>query len=127
MGVSADAPYLDMVYKMVRVGNRNVRKQSEGKTTLAGQKQVFRNMVRDGRFGGDIIGIREEKMDNARPLLVPVMENGRAVGPMPTLGEIRARFTENFARLDDRYKRLDNPEIYPVVMSRRLEEVQKQC
>ncbi len=30
MGVSADAPYLDMVYKMVRLGGRDVRKVSEG-------------------------------------------------------------------------------------------------
>jgi nicotinate phosphoribosyltransferase len=127
MGVSADAPYLDMVYKMVRVGNRDVRKQSEGKITLAGKKQVFRKMADDGRFTGDIIGIREETVDRARPLLMPVMKNGRPVGPMPTLGEIRARFAENFARLDDRYKRFENPEIYPVAISTRLAEVQKKC
>ena len=58
MGVSADAPYLDMVYKMVRIGDRDVRKQSEGKTTLAGKKQVFRQTADDGSFVGDIIGTR---------------------------------------------------------------------
>ena len=50
MGVSADAPYLDMVYKMVRLGERNVRKTSEGKVTLSGEKQVFRKTAGNGPF-----------------------------------------------------------------------------
>ena len=127
MGVSADVPYLDMVYKMVRVGNRDVRKQSEGKVTLAGRKQVFRKVADDGRFAGDIIGTRDEAMDNVSPLLKPVMKNGRPVGPMPTLADIRDHFAKNFARLDDRYKRLENPDVYPVAVSARLEEIQNKC
>ena len=127
MGVSADAPYMDMVYKMVHVGNRDVRKQSEGKITLAGKKQVFRKMEADGRFGGDIIAIREEVVDGAASLLTPVMEKGRPVGPLPTLPEIRARFAENLARLDDRYKRIANPDVYPISVSARLQELQKKC
>jgi nicotinate phosphoribosyltransferase len=35
LGVSADSPYLDMVYKLVRFGGRDVRKLSPGKKTLA--------------------------------------------------------------------------------------------
>jgi nicotinate phosphoribosyltransferase len=127
MGVSADAPYLDMVYKMVRIGNRDVRKQSEGKTTLAGKKQVFRKTADDGRFIGDIIGTRQKTVDNASPLLKPVMKNGRPLGAMPALADIRDRFACNFSRLDDRYKRLENADIYPVAVSDRLKELQKKC
>jgi nicotinate phosphoribosyltransferase len=105
MGVSADAPYLDMVYKMVRLGARNVRKVSEGKITLAGEKQVFRRTAADGRFGGDVIGMRAETVNGTTALLRPTMEKGRPVGPMPTLAEIRARFSKNFERLDHRHKR----------------------
>ncbi len=127
MGVSADAPYLDMVYKMVRLGDRNVRKVSEGKITLAGEKQVFRSMDADGRFSGDVIGMRHETPEHARPLLTPAMENGRPMGPMPTLEQIRQHFADNFARLDERYKRLSNPDVYPVRVSERLKDLQKKC
>jgi len=126
MGVSADAPYLDMVYKMVRLGSRNVRKASEGKVTLAGEKQVLRKMA-DGRFKADVIGLRDELLDGARPLLLPVMENGRSVGPRPTLEEIQERFAQNFKNLDDRYKQLVDADLYPVALSERLVELQRKC
>jgi nicotinate phosphoribosyltransferase len=125
MGTSADAPYLDMVYKMVRLGERNVRKASEGKITLAGEKQVFRKTGADGRFLGDIIGLRDDAPDGAGLLLIPLMENGRLVGPTSTLEQIRQRFADNFTRIDDRYKRLSDPETYPVVVSDRLAEMQE--
>jgi nicotinate phosphoribosyltransferase len=124
--VSADAPYLDMVYKMVRLGDRNVRKVSEGKITLAGEKQVFRRKAADGCFGGDIIGVRAETVNGATALLRPTMENGRPVGPMPTLAEIRARFSKNFEQLDHRYKRFTDAKPYPVRVSERLAEIQEQ-
>ncbi len=126
MGVSADAPYLDMVYKMVRLGIRNVRKVSEGKITLAGEKQVFRHTAADDRFIGDVIGVRGETVNGATALLRPTMEMGRPVGPMPTLEEIRVRFARNFERLDQRYKCLDDAKPYPVRVSERLEEIQKE-
>jgi nicotinate phosphoribosyltransferase len=124
MGVSADAPYLDMVYKMVRRGDSNVRKVSEGKVTLAGEKQVFRDTAADGRFLGDIIGARDETLNGATALLRPAMEMGRPVGPRPTLEEIRERFAVNFERLDDRHKRLADAAPYPVTISQRLAELQ---
>ena len=127
MGVSADVPYLDMVYKMVRVGDRDVRKQSEGKATLAGRKQVFRKTDGDGRYAGDVIGTRDDVVPGADPLLQPVMAKGRAVGPLPSLSAIRTRFADNFLRLDERYKRLSDPERYPVVVSERLAALQQRC
>ena len=42
MGVSADAPFLDLVYKLVEVDGRPVLKLSAGKATLPGRKQVWR-------------------------------------------------------------------------------------
>ncbi|MBR9987352.1 MAG: nicotinate phosphoribosyltransferase [Desulfosarcina sp.] len=127
MGTSADAPYLDMVYKMVRLGERNVRKVSEGKITLAGEKQVFRKTAADGRFLGDIIGLRDDAPNGAEPLLTRLMENGRPAGPMPTLEQIRSRFAGNFERLDDSHKRFTDPQPYPVVVSDRLVALQKEC
>lgn len=127
MGVSADAPYLDMVYKMVRLGDRDVRKESEGKTTLAGEKQVFRRMDGNDRFCGDLIAWRHETVQQAQPLLEPTMENGRPVGPRPTLDQIRQRAADNLTRLDEKYKRLTDPEPYPVEVSDRLSDLQEKC
>lgn len=125
MGVSADAPYLDMVYKMVRLGARQVRKVSQGKVTLAGEKQVFRLLTENNRFDSDVIGLRDDTIGGACALLAPVMEKGRRLGPMPTLEEIRSRFSENFARLDDRHKRLEDAEPYLVRVSERLAALQE--
>jgi nicotinate phosphoribosyltransferase len=103
-----------------------VRKVSEGKITLAGEKQVFRDTNADDRFIGDVIGVRGETVNGATALLRPTMEKGRPVGPMPTLEEIRARFARNFERLDQRYKCLDDAKPYPVRVSERLAELQKE-
>ncbi len=127
MGVSADAPYLDMVYKMVRMGSRNMRKASEGKVTLAGEKQVFRKTAANRRFNGDVIGLRDDLPDEGHPLLLPAMEKGRPVGPKPTINEIRERFADSFNQLDDKYKRLVNAERYPVELSERLVALQGKC
>ena len=127
MGTSADAPYLDMVYKMVRIGDRNVRKQSEGKTTLAGAKQVFRKLDTDGRFVEDLLGVRDESPEGYTALLQPVIQNGAQLAPPPTLGEIRDRFADTFKRLDARYKRFEDPAEYPVRLSERLVDLQRRC
>jgi nicotinate phosphoribosyltransferase len=126
LGVSADAPYLDMAYKLSAYEGRPVRKLSTGKATLAGEKQVWRCLDERGQFAGDIITRRDEPPPEpgAEPLLVCVMRDGRAVEPYPSLETLRSRFQADFARLDSRYKRILDPEHYPVSLSRALEELQ---
>lgn len=124
MGVSADAPYLDMVYKLVRYGDRPIVKLSTGKVNLAGEKQVFRRTDREGRFVEDIIATRGENIEGASPLLAAVMEDGELLREHPSLEEIRERFAANFAALPDRYKALDAAHSYPVKLSTRLKAMQ---
>ncbi len=125
VGVSADAPYVDIVYKMVRFNKRNVRKLSPGKSTLAGEKQVFRRSDREGRYLEDIIGLRNESMEDGRPLLEKVMADGQILRAHPALQAVQDRFKKNFSSLDDRYKSIEDHNAYPVKLSRRLEELQK--
>lgn len=125
MGVSADAPYFDIVYKMVRFNNRDVRKLSPGKITLAGKKQVFRKSDKSGRYIEDTIGLRNETIDENEPLLKKLMANGKTVGPHPSLQDIRDTFKRNFAALDESYKSLDEHTAYPVKISSRLMELQE--
>ncbi len=125
VGVSADAPYLDIVYKLVRQGGRDVRKLSPGKVTLAGKKQLFRLRDGRGRVREDVIACRDEEMDGAEKLMVPVMLGGRRLEPDPPLAALRRRFEEGFAALGDRYKDIHNYKAYPVRISPKLDAVQK--
>lgn len=123
-GVSADIPYLDMVYKLVRYNGRDVRKTSSGKATLAGPKQVWRLTGEDGRMAEDVLGLMGETRDAGTPLLQPVMRAGRLLDGHPPLGQIRSTFRLNFETLPEPYKRLENPAVYPVRISRGLKAVQ---
>ena len=123
-GVSADAPYMDMVYKLVRFGRRNVRKHSTGKATLAGEKQVFRFADAGGVYKEDRLGLVDECPQGASALLQPVMRKGRRLEPAPDLEDLRRKFKNNFALLPDAYKQLENAAVYPVEISRRLQQAQ---
>ncbi|MEJ2037754.1 MAG: nicotinate phosphoribosyltransferase [Desulfosarcinaceae bacterium] len=123
-GVSSDAPYMDMVYKLVRYDGREVRKTSSGKATLAGSKQVWRLGGQDGRLSEDILGLLEESRNEGTPLLHPVMRAGRLMRPHPSLEDIRRAFSANFKCLPDACKRLDDPVNYPVRVSRALKAAQ---
>ncbi|MDD2388649.1 MAG: nicotinate phosphoribosyltransferase [Desulfobacterales bacterium] len=122
MGVSADAPYLDIVYKMVRYKDRNVRKLSSEKITLAGEKQLFRKYDPNGFYAEDTIGLRDDIIEGTEPLLETIMENGKIVAPIPPLQTIRGRFKQNFSKLDDRFKTCKK--VYPVHLSTRLKRLQ---
>ena len=50
----------------------------------------------------------------ARPLLVPIFENGKQVYELPSLAEIQDYATQEIEKLWDEYKRVLNPQLYPV-------------
>jgi nicotinate phosphoribosyltransferase len=125
VGVSADAPFVDIVYKIVRYKGRDVRKLSPGKRTLAGEKQVFRRSDSNGRYREDIVGLRSEEIDGGIPLLEKVMQSGKVLRPHPSLQAIQGRFKSGFAALPDIYKSVHDYTPYPVKLSRRLELLQE--
>jgi nicotinate phosphoribosyltransferase len=125
MGVSADDPYLDIVYKLVQYGERPIMKFSTGKANLPGEKQVFRKTDSQGRFIEDVIGTADEAVQGARPLLEPVMENGKLLRDHPLLQDIREHFKRSFQALDEKYKALKEPPVYPVGTSPRLKALEE--
>jgi nicotinate phosphoribosyltransferase len=125
VGVSADAPYVDVVYKMTRFNGRDVRKLSPGKITLAGEKQVFRKSDQNGCYLEDVIGLKNEDIPETEPLLEKVMEDGKMLRPIPSLQAVRDRFKKNFSKLDEKYKTIQNTESYPVKLSMGLLELQE--
>jgi len=125
LGVSADAPYFDIVYKMVHFKDRDIRKLSPGKANLAGEKQVFRKSDANGMYLEDVIGLKDEAPpENARPLLQTVMEKGRPVAAMQSLTEIREGVRDHLSRLAAPYKALDGAERFPVAVSNPLSRIQ---
>jgi nicotinate phosphoribosyltransferase len=127
MNVSADAPYLDMAYKIVRYAGRDVLKLSTGKATWTGEKQVWRWRRADGTLDHDRLALREEPAPpGAEPLLRTVMEGGRLAEPLPALDAIRERCAREVAALPAEVRRLRDPAPYPVRYSERLVERQRE-
>ena len=122
-GVSADAPWSDMAYKLVCYDDRPVMKLSPDKVSLPGAKQVFRTKDANGMFAKDIIALHDEELPGGLPLLEEVMRNGKRTGQPVTLEEVRKRFQEDFSSLDGRFKVLNNPPLFPVSISGKLERL----
>ncbi len=125
--VSADAPYLDSVYKLAAYDGRPTNKLSPGKMTLPGAKQVFRTSA-NGQFTGDVIGIAGETAPaGTEPLLEKVMENGVIVcGQKGGIPEARERLRTQLSMLPDGVTALRNPERYPVTISPDLERLRRE-
>ena len=126
MGVSADAPYLNMAYKMVMYNGRPVMKLSSGKISLAGPKQVFRQRTKDGFFKRDLIGLLDDDIADSESLLIPVMKDGKRLLPSEPLPKIQELFRKEFALLPETYKDLEGNPNYPVEITPRLQALQDQ-
>ncbi|HFR3226742.1 TPA: nicotinate phosphoribosyltransferase [Streptococcus suis] len=139
-----DQPALGAVYKIVSIededGNmRDTIKLSSNaeKVSTPGKKQVWRITSKEkGKSEGDYITFADTdvtQMDNiymfhptytyinktienfdARPLLVPIFEKGKQVYELPSLAEIQTYANQEFDKLWDEYKRVLNPQLYPV-------------
>src|SRR5579864_6596461 len=125
MVVSADAPALDVAYKLVEYRGESRLKTSSEKVTLPGRKQVFRARNAAGGFYADLIGLFEESSDalerefrpapaSVQPMLERAFADGHRIGARPPLSEARERFLESFTHLEPRYKDIDRPDTYPV-------------
>ncbi|BDG02283.1 nicotinate phosphoribosyltransferase [Anaeromyxobacter oryzae] len=119
MGVSEDAPSLDMAYKLVSYAGRGRIKLSTGKALLPGRKQVFRR-ERDGRAEGDVIAVHDEALPG-RPLLSVVMRGGTRVAPPTRLDAVRAYARAERDLLPPRIRVLEPADpAYPVEVSATL-------
>ena len=124
MGVSADAPAVDIVYKLVEYAGRARLKLSTGKANLPGPKQVFR-VEQDGVATNDIIAGADENLVG-QPLLQLVMQHGRRIPESALdLNEARAYAAAQMARLPEQLLRITHTQSYPVQVSPALAELQR--
>ncbi len=103
---SADAPFLDAVYKLQEYAGRPRRKRSTAKATWPGRKQVFRVSDRAGIFERDIVTVEGDEQAG-EPLLIPVMREGRRLGAAEPLERIRERARGGLERLPRRLADLE--------------------
>ncbi|MBF0780411.1 MULTISPECIES: nicotinate phosphoribosyltransferase [unclassified Granulicatella] len=145
-----DQPALGIVYKLVSIedeqGNMvDTMKMSSNaeKVSTPGQKQVWRiTRQSNGKSEGDYIALwheRPDKLDslymfhpvhtyinktvkqfNARPLLHDIILNGELVYTMPSLQEIKNYANTSLCEVWEEYRRILNPEPYPVDLSEQL-------
>jgi len=119
MGVSADAPWADISYKLVEYNHRPVLKLSTGKWSWPGRKQVFRYHDGAGQFDRDVLGQRDEHLAG-EALLTEFMHDGKMRARYPSLIESRKVFAEDFARLPPDVKAIRDPDHYTVEFSATL-------
>lgn len=145
-----DQPALGAVYKLVSIENDEGHlvptmkiSSNTSKMSTPGVKQVWRiTRNSDGKSKGDLITFVEERPDlldelfmfhpihtyinktvvdfTARPLLIPIFQDGVQVYTCPELDEVKQFASLNYEMLWDEYKRILNPEEYPVDLSQEL-------
>lgn len=119
LGVAADAPYLDMAYKLVAYEGRPALKLSAGKAIWPGPKQIWRRRGPDGEVEDWVTLADEEGPPGAEPLLVPVMADGRRLHHEP-LATARERARQQRTALPASYRALRSPASATVRFGERL-------
>lgn len=127
MGVSADAPSLDIVYKLSEYRGRPTSKLAANKPVLPGPKQVFR-VERNGTAAHDVIGTADETGPGAG-LLEPAMHAGKPLrqADHESLARARENARASIAALPAHVRALSPAEPpYEVRVSEALETMHRQ-
>src|SRR5690606_16026445 len=144
-----DQPALGAVYKLVSIEDKNGNMRNTIKLTsnaakmsTPGKKQVWRITSNEkGKSEGDYVALWDERPDldeelfmfhpihtyinktvenfTAVPLLKDIFVDGELVYDLPDLKQIKAHAKESLTALWDEYKRILNPEAYPVDLSQK--------
>jgi nicotinate phosphoribosyltransferase len=125
IGVSNDAPALELAFKLTEYASLPRMKNSPGKQSFPGPKQIYRRLGQDGCIAQDVVSGRDEVYDGT-PLLKPVMKHGRRVeGAMETLDDQVVSASEAIATLPERIRSLAPISEVPVVISDFLKALQR--
>lgn len=125
---SADAPKLELVYKLTEVERNDElgpsMKLSEDKVTYPGAKGVSR-VEEAGEYQHDVIGLHGEETAG-KEQLVTVFEDGRLVYDLPNIETIRDRTRREISRLPPGVRDIRDPVRFEVGISEGLESLTKQ-
>jgi nicotinate phosphoribosyltransferase len=122
LGTSGDAPFVSVVYKLVEDATGPKVKLSTDKVTLPGRKQVFRVTRDGGELRSDVLALESETIAEGRPVLRPVMRDGRRLEAAEPLDVLRDRCRASLAALPERLRALaPDPPPYQVRTSPELD------
>jgi nicotinate phosphoribosyltransferase len=126
LDTSRDAPYLDCAYKLMEYAGIPRRKHSEGKATLPGRKQVYRQFDADtGHMSKDVLTVEGDETEG-EALLYPVMCDGRRLQAPESLATIRQRVSTNLGRVPETLRLLSPAATYPVAISPALRKMTRE-
>ena len=111
---SADAPYLDMAYKLTEYEGQPKIKTSPGKVTFPYKRQVLRFYQDGGMEHDETVRIGEEK--SGEPLVQLIMDRGELTAPLPKTEQIRQTCRHDLEQLPPALRQLAKSE-YPVIIN----------
>jgi nicotinate phosphoribosyltransferase len=115
LDTSEDAPYLECAYKLMEYAGRPRFKKSQGKATIPGRKQVFRQFE-DKTMVGDILTVEGDEIEGAR-LLAKVMSGGKIISRRQDLKEIAVYTRSQLKSLPAHFRELKTKPPYSVKVS----------
>ena len=124
LDTSEDAPYLECAYKLMEYAGKPRFKKSQGKATIPGRKQVFRQF-KDNTMVRDILTTEGDGLEGI-PLLEKVMSGGRRISEPQGLKEIAAYTRSQLKALPAHFKALETKPAYPVKISPALSGLKKE-
>jgi nicotinate phosphoribosyltransferase len=122
LDTSEDAPYLECAYKLMEYAGTPRFKKSQGKATIPGRKQVFRQF--DNRtMAGDVLTIEGDEIEGT-PLLAKVMSGGKIISRRQYLKEIALYTRSQLKSLPAHFQRLETTPPYHVKISPALSRIE---
>jgi nicotinate phosphoribosyltransferase len=125
--------------------------ESPNKTLNPGHKHIWRLYDQRGKATADLLSLddedphemgqivlhhptahtkyrtlSQEEVKEIEPLLVDVLKDGKLVYDLPSIGEMRQRRQADMRRLDAGVKRLMNPHLYHVSLTKRLWDLKQE-
>jgi nicotinate phosphoribosyltransferase len=109
------------IYKLVDIDGIPVMKESSGKATYPGRKQIYRRYDREGMLQQDRLGLMDEAPEPGEiPLLEKVMEDGKCLKLPESIETIAPRVAQNVAQLPSPLRQIHQPAPPPVQLSQPL-------
>jgi nicotinate phosphoribosyltransferase len=113
---SSDAPYLDMIYKLVEYEGEPRSKTSPGKATFPYRRQIQRHYAGGIMEHDDVVVAGDG--GEGEGLVKLYLRHGKPVQPLPSLEAIRALCEREVAQVPERLRKLAKKE-YPVIVQRK--------
>ena len=110
------------VYKLVEINDIPVMKESTGKATYPGRKQIYRTYAQ-GQVQQDCLALMMEPPPPGEPLLQQVLKQGQRVHPHEPLAAIAQRTAQSIASLPPPIRQITEPASLPMQLSPGLQEL----